>query len=65
MSAEQPLLADLEQAAIAAVDVEFARRGHGIKPWTCDEYVNRVEAVHVRYNHRRRWLAAHPQEAAA
>lgn len=65
MTATEPRpLADLEQDAIAAIDEEMARRAHGAKPLTLAEYVDRIEQVHVRYNHRRRWLANYLQEAA-
>lgn len=57
-------LADLEQDAIVRVEAEFARRAKGVKPWTPAEYVEQVERVHVRYTHRRRWLAAHKQAVA-
>lgn len=58
-------LADLEQDALAAVEAEFARRARGPKPWTPTEYVDRIESVHVRYNHRRHWLRTHQQETAS
>ncbi|MFE4420367.1 hypothetical protein [Streptomyces sp. NPDC056817] len=58
-------LADLEQDAIARVETEMARRAKGVKPWTTREYVERIEAVHVRYAQRRHWLRTHEQEAAA
>ncbi|MFI9598860.1 hypothetical protein ACIHCX_03095 [Streptomyces sp. NPDC052043] len=58
-------LADLEQDALARVEQEMARRARGVKPWTFTEYVDEIEAVHVRYNHRRQWLRVHEQEAAA
>ena len=54
-------LADLEQDALARVEAEFARRARGVKPWTPDEFVDRIEQVHVRYNHRRAWLRTHEQ----
>ncbi|MFI1928293.1 hypothetical protein [Streptomyces sp. NPDC020377] len=54
-------LADLEQDALVAVEVEFARRASGVKPWTPDEFVDRIEQVHVRYNHRRAWLRMNEQ----
>ncbi|MEW2463076.1 hypothetical protein AB0872_20530 [Microbacterium sp. NPDC047426] len=57
-------LADLEQDALAQVEAEFARRARGARPWTPAEYVDRIEQVHVRYNHRRQWLRAHQQEVA-
>lgn len=55
-------LADLEQDAVVAVEAEFERRAHGLKPWTFTELIDRIEQVHVRYAHRRRWLDTHPQE---
>ena len=58
-------LADLEQDAIARVEEEFARRARGVKPWTPSEYVDRIEQVHIRYNHRRQWLRTHEQETAS
>jgi hypothetical protein len=54
-------LADLEQDALVAVEVEFARRASGVKPLTTTELINRIEQVHVRYNHRRAWLRTHEQ----
>ncbi|WP_369274461.1 hypothetical protein AB5J55_35080 [Streptomyces sp. R11] len=57
-------LADLEQDAVARVEQEMARRARGVKPWTTAEYVDRIEQVHVRYNHRRQWLRTHEQEVA-
>ncbi|WP_055693743.1 hypothetical protein [Streptomyces prasinopilosus] len=61
-AAEPRPLADLEQDAIARVEAEFARRARGVKPWTFTELVDRIEQVHVRYNHRRHWLRTHEQE---
>ena len=58
-------LADLEQDALARVEAEFARRARGARPWTPDEYVDRIEQVHVRYNHRRQWLRTHEQGVAS
>ncbi|MFC8983893.1 hypothetical protein [Streptomyces sp. NPDC057115] len=55
-------LADLEQDALARVEQEMARRAKGSRPWTPTEYVDRIEQVHVRYNHRRHWLNTHVQE---
>lgn len=57
-------LADLEQDALARVEAEFARRARGAKPWTPDEYIDRIEQVHVRYNHRRTWLRLNEQAAS-
>jgi transposase len=56
-------LADLEQDALAQVEAEFARRARGARPWTPAEYVDRIEQVHIRYNHRRQWLRTHEQGA--
>jgi transposase len=53
----------LEQDALAQVEAEFARRARGARPWTPAEYVDRIEQVHVRYNHRRQWLRTHQQGA--
>ncbi|MGW4825049.1 hypothetical protein ACWEP4_40605 [Streptomyces sp. NPDC004227] len=58
-------LADLEQDAIARVETEMARRAKGVKPWTTAEYLDEIDRVHVRFNHRRHWLRTHEQEAAA
>jgi transposase len=58
-------LADLEQDALAQVEAEFARRARGARPWTPAEYVDRIEQVHVRYNHRRHWLRTHEQGVAS
>jgi hypothetical protein len=64
-AAEPRPLADLEQDALARVDIEMARRARGVKPWTTRKYLDEIELVHVRYEHRRRWLRQHEQEAAA
>lgn len=45
-----PQLADQETAALVAVEAELARRAAGTKPWTIREYLNEIEAVHVRFN---------------
>lgn len=58
-------LADLEVDALAAVEAEFARRARGARPWTTNELIDRIEQVHVRYNHRRQWLRTHEQETAS
>jgi hypothetical protein len=58
-------LADLEQDALARVEEEMARRARGAKPWTPAEYLDRIEQVHIRYNHRRRRLRTHEQETAS
>jgi hypothetical protein len=66
MTAAEPRpLADLEQDALAQVEEEMARRARGARPWTPSEYVDRIEQVHVRYNHRRQWLRTHEQGVAA
>jgi hypothetical protein len=62
---EPRALADLEQEAVIRVEQEWARRAKGVKPWTTTEYVEQICRVHARYEHRRRWLATHEQEAAA
>ncbi|MFJ3289932.1 hypothetical protein ACIPMW_32190 [Streptomyces sp. NPDC086669] len=64
MTAPARPLADLEQDALAAVEQEWERRAHGIKPWTPDEYLDRIARVHARYEQRRQWLRLHDQEAA-
>jgi hypothetical protein len=40
---------DLEVAAVAKVEAEFARRAAGLKPWSIREYLDAVAEVHVRY----------------
>jgi hypothetical protein len=57
-------LEDLEQDALARVEQEWARRARGVRPWTTQEYVERVARVHAHYNQRRTWLRLHEQEAA-
>ncbi|MFF9118353.1 hypothetical protein ACF09Y_22585 [Streptomyces massasporeus] len=57
-------LADLEIDSVLAVEAAWERRSHGLKPWTIDELLDAVAAVHVRYNHRRQWLRTHEQETA-
>lgn len=64
MTAPARPLADLEQDALVAVEAEFARRALGAKPWTPAELIDRIEQVHVRYNHRRTWLRTHEQAAS-
>jgi hypothetical protein len=49
MTAPTQALADLETAEVVKVEAEFARRSAGIKPWSIGEYLDAVEAVHVRY----------------
>jgi hypothetical protein len=58
-------LADLEMDSVLAVEAAWERRSHGIKPQTIDEYLEAVATVHVRYAHRRRWLAQHEQGVAS
>lgn len=58
-------LADLEEDALIRVEAEWERRARSGKPWTTDEYLDKVAAVHARYNVRREWLRTHPQEVAA
>lgn len=53
MSAPTQALADQETAALVQVEAEFARRSHGFKPWTIREYLDQIEAVHVRYSRLR------------
>ncbi|MEV5414769.1 hypothetical protein [Streptomyces albogriseolus] len=60
-AAEPRPLADLEQDALARVEAEFARRARSAKPWTPAEYLDHIEQVHIRYNHRRHWLRTHQQ----
>jgi hypothetical protein len=48
-------LADLELESLAAVELEWARRAKGAKPWTTTEYLDRIDAVHARYRNFRRW----------
>lgn len=42
-------LADLETTELAALEAEFGRRARGLRPWSIADYLDRVEAVHVRY----------------
>lgn len=58
-------LADLEMDAVARVDRERQRRATGLRPWTDEQYVDRVANVHARYAIRREWLRRHPQEVTA
>lgn len=48
-------LADLEEESLIAVDNEWERRAHGARPWSIDEYLDRIAAVHARYANFRRW----------
>lgn len=54
-------LADLEVESVLAVESAWQRRSHGLKPWTVDEFLDQVAAVHARYAVRREWLRRHPQ----
>lgn len=58
-------LADLEIDSVLAVEAAWERRSRGLKPWTTDEFLDQVAAVHARYQRRRHWLRTHPQEAAS
>jgi hypothetical protein len=58
-------LADLEQDALARVEEEFARRARGARPWTTSDLCDRIEQVHIRFNHRRQWLRTHEQGVAS
>jgi hypothetical protein len=58
-------LADLEIDSVLAVEAAWERRSRGLKPWTTDEFLDQVAAVHARYQRRREWLRTHPQEAAS
>lgn len=55
MSAPTQSLADQETVALVQVEAEFARRSHGVKPWTIREYLDAIEAVHVRFNRFRHY----------
>lgn len=57
-------LADLEMDSVLAVEAAWGQRSHGLKPWTTEEFLDAVAAVHTRYNVRREWLRRHPQEVA-
>lgn len=48
-------LADLEEDELVAVDTEWGRRAGGRRPWSISEYIDRIDAVHARYAHLRRW----------
>ncbi|MEU3620645.1 hypothetical protein ABZ725_51675 [Streptomyces sp. NPDC006872] len=54
-------LADLEVDSVLAVEAAWAHRSRGLKPWTVGEFLDRVAAVHARYELRREWLRRHPQ----
>lgn len=62
---EPRALADLEMDSVLAVEALWGRRAHGAKPWTTEEYLDRVDAVHARYGLRREWLRKHPQGVAS
>jgi hypothetical protein len=55
-------LADLEMDAVLAVEAAWEARSHGVKPQTIPEFLDAVDAVHVRYRLRREWLRTHPQQ---
>ncbi|MGW9397256.1 hypothetical protein [Streptomyces sp. NPDC055642] len=54
-------LADLEIDSVLAVEAAWERRSHGMKPWTTEEFLDAVAAVHARYQLRREWLRTHRQ----
>lgn len=58
-------LADLEIESVLAVEADWERRSHGRKPQTIPEFLDAVDAVHVRYALRREWLRTHPQGVAS
>lgn len=58
-------LADLEIDSVLAVEAAWERRSHGRKPWTTQEYLDRVDEVHARYELRRQWLRTHQQGAVS
>jgi len=55
-------LADLEMDSLVAVEAVRESRARGVRPWTNQEYLDAIDAVHVRFNHRRQWLRTHQQE---
>lgn len=57
-------LADLEMDSVLAVEAAWEHRAHGRKPWTTQEFLDAVDAVHARYALRREWLRRHPQGVA-
>jgi hypothetical protein len=58
-------LADLEMASVLAVEAAWEARARGLRPWSTEEYIDAVAAVHARYTIRREWLRRHPQGVAA
>lgn len=50
MTALLPQLADQETAALVGVEAEFARRSHGLRPWSIAEYLDEIAKVHARFN---------------
>ncbi|MEV7034540.1 hypothetical protein AB0N99_30465 [Streptomyces sp. NPDC093272] len=57
-------LADLEMDSVLAVEAAWEARAQGLKPWTNQEFLDAVAAVHARYELRRQWLRTHPQAVA-
>lgn len=49
MIASMQSLADLEITELARLEAEFGRRAQGRKPWTIAEYLDKVDAIHARY----------------
>lgn len=49
MSAPTQSLADLEVAELARLEIEFGRRARGTRPWSIEDYLNKVAAIHARY----------------
>lgn len=58
-------LADLEMDSVLAVEAAWGRRAHGVRPWTTQEYLDRVAKVHARYEAFRQWQRLHPQGVAS
>jgi hypothetical protein len=58
-------LADLEMDSLVAVEAVRESRARGVRPWTNQEYLDAIDAVHARYNLRRTWLRIHEQETTS
>lgn len=48
-------LADCEEDELVRVEAEFARRSRTLRPWSTQDYLAHIAAVHTRFEHMRRY----------
>lgn len=48
-------LADTEEDELVRVEEEFSRRAKTARPWSIDQYLTNIAAVHARFTHLRRY----------